>query len=84
MKAKYNHHTNWGTNSFFVIVGEKKPTAFFNLDGSYEVREALELGITLDERIADGYYYSRSIKLVHKLLDNPELLDRPIYEHVDF
>lgn len=84
MNASYHHLTNWGTNSFFVIVGEKKPTAFFNLDGSYEVREALELGITLDERIADGYYYSRSIKLVHKLLDNPELLDRPTYEPVDF
>ena len=84
MNASYHHLTNWGTNSFFVIVGEKKPTAFFNLDGSYEVREALELGITLDERIADGYYYSRSTKLIHKLLAEPELLDRPIYEPVDF
>ncbi len=84
MNASYHHLTNWGTNSFFVIVGEKKPTPFFKLDGSFEVKEALELGVTLDERIADGYYYSRSIKLVHKLLDNPELLDRPIYEPVDF
>ena len=84
MNASYHHLANWGTNSFFVIVGEKKPTPFFSLDGSFEVREALELGVTLDERIADGYYYSRSIKLIHKLLDEPELLDRPIYEPVDF
>lgn len=84
MNASYHHLANWGTNSFFVIVGEKKPTPFFKLDGSFEVKEALELGVTLDERIADGYYYSRSIKLVHKLLENPELLDRPIGEHIDF
>lgn len=84
MNASYHHLANWGTNSFFVIVGEKRPTPFFSLDGSFEVREALELGVTLDERIADGYYYSRSIKLIHKLLDEPELLDRPIYEPVDF
>lgn len=84
MNASYHHLSDWGNNSFFVVVGEKKPVPFFEYDGSFTVKDALELGITLDERIADGYYYSRSVKLVKKLLANPELLDRPVGEEVEY
>ena len=84
LHASYHHLANWGTNSFFVVVGEKKPTPFCKEDGSIEVKEALDLGITVDERIADGYYYSRSVALVRKLLENPKLLDLPISEPVDY
>ena len=84
LHASYHHLANWGTNSFFVVVGEKKPTPFCREDGSVEVKEALDLGITVDERIADGYYYSRSVALVRKLLENPKLLDLPISEPVDY
>lgn len=84
LHASYHHLANWGTNSFFVVVGEKKPTPFCREDGSVEVKEALDLGITVDERITDGYYYSRSVALVRKLLENPKLLDLPISEPVDY
>ena len=43
-----------------------------------------ELGLTIDERLADGYYYSKSIRLLKHLLEHPELLDRPISEEVDY
>lgn len=78
MHAQYHHLAEWGTNSLFVIIGEKKPTAFFNPDGTYEVKNALEVGITVDERIADGLYFAKTIKLVKHLLANPELLELPI------
>lgn len=84
MDANYHHLANWGTNSVFAIIGEKKPTPFFNADGSYVMKDALNLSVTLDERIADGYYYARSIQLMKKLVANPELLDRPVSEPVDF
>ena len=35
---------------------------------------------TIDERIADGYYYSGTVALVQELLEHPELLDAPIKE----
>ncbi len=84
MHASYHHLTNWGTNSLFVVIDEKKPTAFFNEDGTYEVREALKLGITVDERIADGVYFANSIKILRKLLENPELLELPIDTPVEY
>ena len=57
---------------------------YFAADGSYELRETLDLGLTIDERLADGYYYSKSIKLLKYLLEHPELLERPANEEVDY
>ncbi len=83
MHADYHHLADWGTNSFFVIIGEKKPTAVFAPDGSYEMKNVLKLGVTVDERIADGVYFAKTIRIVKKLLDNPELLELPIETPVE-
>ena len=84
LKSGYHHLTNWGTNSLFVIVGEKKIRPFFKDDGSYDMKDSVELGLTIDERLADGYYYSKSIRLLKKLLENPQLLETPLEEEVDY
>lgn len=84
LKSGYHHLTNWGTNSLFVIIGEKKKRPFFKDDGSFEMRDSLDLGITIDERLADGYYYSKSIRLLKKLLEKPALLEQPLCEEVDY
>lgn len=75
LKSGYHHLSNWGTNSIFVVLGEKKV-----VDG----REVIDIGLTLDERIADGYYYSKTVKLLKYLLHNPELLETPAREEVDY
>ena len=75
MNADYHHLFDWGTNSFFVVISEKKMRPFFKEDGTYELRNTLKLGITVDERIADGYYYANTLKLVRKFFAHPELLD---------
>ena len=56
----------------------------FHEDGTFEMHDMLSIGITLDERIADGYYYAKTIRLVKKLIECPELLDRPANEEVDY
>ena len=84
MKAGYHHLANRGTNSVFIAIGEKTSKPVFKPDGSYEMREVLPLGLTIDERIADGYYFSKTIRLLKKLAENPELLDRPLSEEVEF
>ncbi len=84
MHAQYHHLADWGTNSLFCIIGEKKPSAFVTPDGGYEVKNAVEIGVTVDERIADGVYFAKSIRLVKHLLAHPELLELPIETPVDF
>lgn len=78
MSANYHHLSNWGTNSFFVVINEKKLRPFFNADGSYEMRDSLEISFTVDERLADGFYFANSIKLIKKIFENPELVELPI------
>ena len=84
LKAGYHHLSNWGTNSIFIVIGEKKLQPHWEKDGSMTMCEVLELGMTLDERIADGYYYSKTVKLLKYLLHNPQLLETPANEEVNY
>ena len=84
LHAGYHHLTNWGTTSVFCVIGEKKKRPFYDEEGNMEMRDSVDLGLTIDERIADGYYYSKTIRLLRTLLQNPELLDRPLEEEVEY
>ena len=84
LKSGYHHLTNWGTCSLFCIIGEKSMRPVFHADGTYEMREMLDLGITIDERLADGYYYSKTIKLFKELMEHPELLETPAAQEIEY
>ena len=84
LKSGYHHLSNWGTNSLFVIIGEKKLSPFYDEQGNVTMKETIDLGLTIDERIADGFYYSRTIKLLKHLLQHPELLELPADQEVDY
>ena len=84
LKSGYHHLTNWGTCSLFCIIGEKKWTPVYDEHGFVEMRETLDIGLTVDERIADGYYYAKSVRLFKYLVTHPELLERPLSEEVDY
>ena len=80
----YHHLVNWGTNSCFIVVGKIYTKAEYDKDGNVDVHEVVPLGITLDERIADGYYYSGTVALVKELLEHPELLEMPADTPVEY
>ena len=84
LHSGYHHLTNWGTTSVFCIVGEKKPRRFEVGDGTTELRESIDIGLTIDERISDGFYCSRAVRLLKTLLENPELLELPLEENVEY
>ena len=75
LEGGYHHLVNWGTNSCFIVLGKKYMKMEYDRDGNGDLHEVIPLGITLDERIADGYYYSGTVALVKELLAHPELLD---------
>jgi hypothetical protein len=80
----YHHLVNWGTNSCFIVVGKKYMKPEYDKDGNVDVHEVIPLGITLDERIADGYYYSGTVALVKELLEHPQLLEMPADTPVEY
>ena len=83
LRSGYHHLTNWGTTSIFVVVGEMKERIFRSENGEDEYRNSVDLGLTIDERIADGFYYSKSVRILKYILEHPECLERPFSEPVD-
>lgn len=84
MSAHYHHIYEWGTISFFTVISEKQLTPVFAADGSYTMKDTIRLAFTIDERIADGYYFAKSIRLLRHLLQNPELLDLDAAAPIEF
>ena len=84
LEGGYHHLVIWGTNSCFIVLGKKYIKKEYFKDGSSDLYEVIPLGITLDERIADGYYYSGTVALVKELLAHPELLDLPANTEVEY
>lgn len=84
LDAGYHHMTNWGTNSVFCVIGLIQKRPFYDDEGNVTMRQSVNLSLTIDERIADGYYYAKTVRLLKHLLENPELLELPLGEAVDY
>lgn len=78
LKAGYHHLTNWGTASVFVTLGEVKKEEVIEEDGTKSMHDFMDIGMTLDERLADGFYYAKSLRLLKRILQNPEMLEQPL------
>ena len=82
--AVYHHLNNIGTNSIVMTIGEMHKELVVDENGETAVRDIVTLGVTLDERIGDGFYFARSLKLIKHLFKNPELLDKTLGEEIEF
>ena len=82
LPSGFHHLTNWGTTSMFVVIGKATKMPFFENE-QIVFKDGVELGITVDERVADGYYFAKSFNLVQFFLQNPEYLDKPFNEKID-
>ena len=80
----YHHLNNYGTNSVMITIGTLHKEEVLMPDGSKQIRDLVDIGATLDERIADGFYFARSLKLMKHIFAHPELLERPIGEDSGF
>lgn len=66
LPAPYHHLYEWGTVSTFIVIGKVKE--------SPEERKTVELAITLDERIGDGFYFASALNLLKQYIENPDRL----------
>jgi pyruvate/2-oxoglutarate dehydrogenase complex dihydrolipoamide acyltransferase (E2) component len=80
----YHHLNNYGTNSIMITIGTLHKEEVLMPDGHKEIRDLVDIGATLDERIADGFYFARSLKLIKHIFAHPELLEKPLGEPSGF
>ena len=81
--AIYHNLANFGTCSSLGTMGEIETVYKKNPDGTETFRKMCEFGITLDERIGDGFYYAKSCQMIEYVLGHPELLEEAINIPVD-
>ncbi len=72
--APYHHLSNYGTCSIMVTLGMMHKAAVREDDGVERLHDVVDATFTIDERIADGFYFAKSLRIVHYLLQNPEKL----------
>lgn len=80
--APYHHLSNYGTCSMMITIGTLHKEKRQMEDGSEQERDILDATFTLDERIADGFYYAKSLRITRFLLEHPEYLAGRICEPV--
>ena len=71
----YHHLNEYGTNSIVITIGTIREE---------NGRKFVDLWATLDERIADGFYFAKSIKMIEYIASNPELLKDKLSTKIDF
>lgn len=72
----YHHLYDFGTTGLFVGLGKEHMQPVVNANtNKIEVGKVIKIGAVIDERICDGFYYAKSIKLIRKIMRNPRILE---------
>jgi hypothetical protein len=78
MSSPHHHLYEWGTTSLFITMGMLRRRRITNEKGERSFIDTMDIGVTLDERIADGFYFIKSIQVLQDYLNEPEkLMERP-------
>ena len=80
--AIYHNINDFGTCSSLATIGEIKNEIVVNDKLEKNIRKICEFGINLDERIADGYYFAKSNKLLEYILNNPDILEEEMSKKI--
>jgi len=79
----YHNLNDFGNSSSLSTIGEIKPEIVVDKEGNESVRMMCDFGITLDERVADGFYFAKSCQMIEYILSHPEMLEEPVSQPVE-
>ncbi|MGC3977827.1 MAG: 2-oxo acid dehydrogenase subunit E2 [Paludibacteraceae bacterium] len=77
VESIYHHLYEFGNCSLFVAMGKKSQRHSVNKAGEISTYKSIMLKFVMDERICDGYYYASSMRMLNKILKDPEQLLTP-------
>ena len=73
----YHHLYDFGTIPLFICMGKKYSRVYQDADGNSIKKKYMDINMVCDERICDGFYYSRAVKMLKRYIENPQLLEAP-------
>ena len=79
IRSIYHHIYDFGTIGMFVCIGKEQYIPVVDKK-TMEIKPAkvLELKVVADERICDGLYHARAMRLFKKILEHPQQLSEPL------
>lgn len=81
--AIFHNINDFGACSSLATMGEIKKVVDFDEEGKKRERMVCPFGVNLDERIADGYYFAKSLKMLQYIFNNPSLLEGNASDKID-
>ncbi len=82
----FHHLYNFGNAPIFTSYGRKYHQNVLNDDGTVKKITFMDMKVSVDERICDGFYFASAFKLIKKMIASPEVLMTPpekIVEDID-
>ncbi|MBN2659366.1 MAG: 2-oxo acid dehydrogenase subunit E2 [Spirochaetales bacterium] len=70
-----HHLFEWGNCSLFITTSRIRKEQVADRMGNLSVQDVMNVCFSIDERISEGYYYSRVVKRFRQLVENPSLLE---------
>ena len=86
IRPVYHHIYDFGNLPVFVAFGAKQHGVKMDSNGEVKKYRYIEMKVTTDERICDGYYFASAFKLMKKYFENPAVLENPpeqVVEDID-
>jgi hypothetical protein len=80
--AIYHNITDFGACSSIIAIGEVRDKEIL-VKGKTKKAKVADLGLNLDERIADGFYFIKSANYLEYFLSHPETLEEPVSKRYD-
>ena len=81
--AIYHNLADFGTCSSLLTIGEIENERRIDKQGNEELQKVCHIGVTLDERIADGFYFARTVQMIENVLKDPKMLEEAVSKKVD-
>ena len=72
--AIFHHLYEFGNCSLFVAMGKEKIAPVVEKNKELKLGKVMNLGITMDERVADGFYFAKSLRVWKDMFANPDCL----------
>ncbi len=68
----FHHLYEYGTISFFAVIGTTTKRVVVGRDGQPVVRDSTQVRWTFDERINDGFYCAVALRTHQRIIEDPE------------
>lgn len=79
----FHHLYNRGTTSIFITFGSMARKRQLQDDDTISSSNVIDFSVTMDERIAEGYYFMKALNTFKSILEDPSVLEKRLITGTD-